>query len=84
MASKEDCDKYAAEMAQRFEELTNWAMTNWPHKDFPLLQSDFDASRKEIGAILGSKLGDGQTNAAVPEPAQNGPQYVDMNPAPWP
>lgn len=84
MASKEQCDRYAAELAERFEDFTKWAIANWPRKEFPLLPSDFNASHKEIGHILGPKLGD--CKDAGPPSADNNDseQYVDMNPMPWP
>lgn len=83
MASKAECDKYAVELTQRFEELTKWAMTNWPNKEFPLLPSDFTASRREISSIIGPKLGDGDEETIAPTNTGNG-QYRDMNPMPWP
>jgi hypothetical protein len=84
MADKEQCDKFADEMARRFEDFTQWAIDNWPNKDFPLLQSDFSESRKEIGHILGARLSESQ-EAPPPSPAaENSPRYINMNPAPWP
>jgi hypothetical protein len=84
MASKEECDRYAAELTQRFEELTRWAIANWPKKDFPLLSSDFSESRREIGGIVGSKLGDASDDDMPPDRQRGAGQYVDMNPMPWP
>lgn len=85
MASKAECDKYAAELTQRFEELTKWAIVNWPRKEFPLLASDFTESRREIAGIIGPKLGDGDTES-LPASAANADdgQYRDVNPMPWP
>ncbi len=83
MASKQECDRYATEVARRFEEFTSWAITNWPEKNFPLLSSDFIESRREVGMILGSKLHEGQSVPSSTAHSDNG-QYVDMNPAPWP
>jgi hypothetical protein len=85
MASKEQFDRYAAELVARFEDLTHWAVANWPRDDFPLMQSDFKDARREISLIIGPKLGDADT----PEPHEprrkpDDRQYVDMNPAPWP
>jgi hypothetical protein len=82
MASKEECDKYAAELTQRFEDLAKWAVENWPRRNFPLLASDFSEARREIGKIIGPKLGEGDNGPA--STASNGAQYVDMNPMPWP
>lgn len=84
MASKAECDKYAAELAQRFDEMTRWAIENWPKKEFPLLDSDFTESRREIGQILGPKLGDGGESDRIPPSDKDSGQYRDMNPMPWP
>jgi hypothetical protein len=81
MADRKQCDQYAAEMARRFDEFTTWAIDHWPHSGQPLLPSDFDASRKELGAILGARLNDDQGSS--PSTAEE-PQYVQVNPAPWP
>jgi len=82
MASKAECDKYAAMLAQRFEEYTRWAIQNWPNKDFPLIASDFDASRRELGEILGPKLSEGEEKSPSAESEQG--QYRDVTPMPWP
>lgn len=84
MASKEECDRYAAELTQRFEELSRWAIANWPKKDFPLLSSDFAESRREIGGIVGSKLGDASDEGVSSDRRRGSGEYVDMNPMPWP
>lgn len=84
MATKAECDKYAAELVQRYEDLTKWAIENWPKQEFPLLPSDFKESRKEIGQIVGPKLGDGGENVAAPARTNEPGQYIDMNPMPWP
>lgn len=84
MASNEEFDRYAAELTQRFEELTRWAIANWPRKEFPLLQSDFCASRREIGEIVGPKLGEGDTSTSAPAIPAGSAQYRDVNPMPWP
>lgn len=84
MTNKEQCDKFASEMAQRFEDFVKWTIENWPDKEHPLLQSDFSESRKEIGHVLGVKLNEGQTSASPSPSAENSAQYVNVNPAPWP
>jgi hypothetical protein len=83
MASKAECDKYAAQLAQRFEEYTRWAMEHWPNKDFPLLASDFSQSRRELSEILGPKLSIGEDPSDPPGNSEAG-QYRDVTPAPWP
>ncbi len=80
MADKKQCDQYASELARRFDELTRWAIDNWPQHDTPLMQSDFEASRMEFGAILGARLSQGHDSP----PGDEQRQYVQVNPAPWP
>ena len=82
MASKQEYDQYAVELYQRFEDFTKWAIANWPKKDFPLLLSDFDASRREISDIIGPKLGDPEDEAG--QSGKDAAPFVDMNPMPWP
>lgn len=84
MASKEQLDRYASELVTRFEDFTRWAINNWPRSDFPLMQSDFTESRKEISRIIGPKLGDGDAQASPTKRESTNRQYIGMNPAPWP
>lgn len=81
MASKEQLDRYAEELVRRFDELTRWAIENWPNRDFPLMQSDFAESRRELSNIVGPKLGEG--NPDTP-PQDDQREYIDQNPTPWP
>lgn len=83
MATKEQRDQFADEMAARFEAFTQWAIENWPNKEAPLTSYDFAATRKEIGLILGHRLREEKPSSeAGPEGDQT--QYVHVNPAPWP
>jgi hypothetical protein len=84
MRNKEQCDKFASEMAQRFEDFIKWTIENWPNRDYPLLPSDFSESRKEIGHVLGVKLNEGQTSTSASPSAEDSAQYINVNPAPWP
>ncbi len=93
MASKEECDRYAAELTQRFEDLVQWAKEHWPNHQFPLLDSDFAASRRELGEILGPKLDSGSdrqpgptkdANSPPAGAAHDDPEYVETSPMPWP
>ena len=86
MATKEERDRFASEMAQRFDDFVKWSIENWPDANTPLLNSDFDKSRKEMQLILGEKLHEGQDNDPpdpLPPQDQN-IQYLPLNPAPWP
>jgi hypothetical protein len=82
MTSKEERDKYAVELVQRFDDFTKWAIANWPNKEFHLLPSDFSESRKEISKILGPKLSEGESDGAASEKTSE--PYINMNPMPWP
>lgn len=84
MTNKEQCDRFAADMAARFEDFTKWALENWPNSDYPLLPSDFDESRKEVARILGPRLTESQSTAGASDPGGDSEQYINMNPAPWP
>ncbi|HCY63136.1 MAG TPA: hypothetical protein DHV59_09960 [Oxalobacteraceae bacterium] len=79
--ASDDISKYASELTRRFEEFTDWAIHNWPQKNYPLLPSDFAESRRELSIILGKRLNESES---VPPPEAGGPQYVDVNPSPWP
>lgn len=83
MASKEECDQYAAELTRRFDEYVRWAIANWPKPEFPLLSSDFKESRREISLIAGPKLGDSEEQDSAAS-SRNSKQFRDMNPMPWP
>lgn len=83
MATKEQRDRYADEMAARFEAFTRWAIENWPNDEAPLTSSEFSGARKEIGLLLGTRLSETKTGEAS-SPKRDQPQYVHVNPAPWP
>ncbi|MDB5797800.1 MAG: hypothetical protein JWP36_1702 [Paucimonas sp.] len=85
MADKDACDTYAAEAARRFDEYVKWARDNWPVKALPLLDSDFDAARQNLSVILGDRLAHArEASSSVSDPEEGGPQFVSVNPAPWP
>jgi len=84
MASKEEYDTYAAELTRKFDEMVQWAIANWPKQSDPLVSSDFNASRREISQIVGSKLGDAEEAGDTPAASRESAPYIDMNPMPWP
>jgi hypothetical protein len=75
---------FAAELQRRFEELSTWAIANSPNPASPLKQADFEVCRSEIARLADRDNDVGDRNASIPEPSENGPQYVNMNPTPWP
>lgn len=83
MATKEQRDHFADEMAARFEAFTQWAIENWPNNESPLTSYDFADARKEIGYILGQRLRE-DTSASTSGQKLEHAQYVHVNPAPWP
>lgn len=78
--------KFVSEIWKRYVEVQNWAIANWPDPEHPLSTSDFVEGRKEIlGLGLPPNLRPGhEPPQAAPEPAQGGPQYQEVTPAPWP
>jgi hypothetical protein len=84
MASKEECDKYAAELTRRFDEMVRWALANWPKQSYKLVSSDFSESRREISRIVGAKLGDPEDGGDISAAGKKSAPYLDMNPMPWP
>lgn len=79
-----DITPFEAEMKQRFEALVAWALENWPDKTRSLTHADFDKIRQELMRLTEGGTDIGERNAEIPEPSENGPQYVNSNPAPWP
>ncbi|HVL75232.1 MAG TPA: hypothetical protein VM406_04390 [Noviherbaspirillum sp.] len=92
MPSKERYDQYAIELNQRFDDLVQWAIANWPREDFPLMQSDFDQARRQIAEIAGPRLGepgeqqDGKPVVPDPPGLDDGRkgEFRNLNPMPWP
>jgi len=84
MTDKDASDQFAAELTRRFEDLTQWAISHWPYRNFPLMESDFAESRREISVILGRKLDAGKQGKPPGKDPDDSGQYIDMNPMPWP
>ncbi|MGB6056442.1 MAG: hypothetical protein WBG17_14530 [Burkholderiaceae bacterium] len=82
MPDRKAAEDFAAELTRRFEEMTQWAIAHWPYPNFPLMESDFAESRRELSAILGARL-DAGNQGPPPGPGDSG-QYVDVTPMPWP
>lgn len=77
-------DLYSAELVQRFEALTDWAIAHWPRSQAPLMKSDFDGAQRDIARILGPMLGDGESASESAADGAYARQYVDVTPMPWP
>jgi hypothetical protein len=84
MSGKPENTRIAAEMEKRLDEFTMWAIANWPDRNAPLTTADFDPVRRKIASLRGQGTDIEERNAAIPEPADSGPQYVNVTPSPWP
>jgi len=79
-----DPKDFGAELKRRFEELAAWAVAHAPANK-PLSNAAFDNCRREIARLATPATASmSECNAALPEPSEAGPQYVDTNPTPWP
>ena len=81
MKSEQAWNEFAAELERRFGELEQWALQHWLDEKHPLSTSDFSALRYELSR-LSAKLK--HQDERGPQPSEGGPQYVNMNPEPWP
>ncbi len=82
---------FSVEMQQKFETFVAWAITNCPEPG--LTDTDFKQCRQQIVQLAEFHHGQphdpekqsmNEQNKAIPEPSENGPQYVNVTPSPWP
>jgi hypothetical protein len=95
-ASDKDRALFSAEIKRRFEELTAWAIANYPDHQHPLGDADFSICRQQIALLAEPRPPEKQNirpdadasineqNKSIPEPSDSGPQYVGVTPSPWP
>jgi hypothetical protein len=81
MSDKPQTEQFAADLEQRFADLVQWAVSNWPDPDHPLAPADMDDARKAVHAIA-QRLRFPAGEALSPE--EGGAQFVNISPAPWP
>ena len=81
MKNEQAWNEFTAELERRFRDVEQWALQHWPDQTHPLSNSDFSALHYELSR-LGAKLK--HENDREPEPSKGGPQYINMNPEPWP
>ncbi len=84
MTINDEHAEFSNELKRRFEEFAAWTIANWPDKDTPPTNEDFDVARKEIKALTTRDFAIGKRNTTIAEPVDGGPQYVSVSPAPWP
>lgn len=83
MSTSDVSTTFHAEMQKRFEEFAAWSVAH-SSGNHTLVNADFDDCRKEISRLSERNFDMGERNASIPEPSENGPQYVNVSPAPWP
>lgn len=84
MLDEQQRRQFVAEAWRRYEELQNWAISNWPDPDNPLSSSDFVEGRKEILSLGQGRARWRQAVQAGAEPEHGGKQYEQVTPMPWP
>lgn len=84
MTIQDETAYFENELRQRFDALVIWAVRNRPYTGTSLKPTDFDDIWKETSRLARDGIDVKKRNAAVPEPSENGPQYINSNPAPWP
>ncbi|PHV06336.1 hypothetical protein CSQ96_15995 [Janthinobacterium sp. BJB412] len=83
MENSDQRRQFVGELWRRFEALQEWAILNWPDQQHPLSSANFVEARKEILALGHDEIFK-QAEPSAAEPADGGPQYIDVTPAPWP
>lgn len=81
MTDKPQTEQFAADLEQRFADLVQWAVSNWPDRDRPLAPADMEDARRAVHAIAQRlRYPDGEALS----PSEGGAQFVNVAPAPWP
>jgi hypothetical protein len=81
MNDKPQTEQFAADLEQRFSDLVQWAVSNWPDRERPLSAADLDDARRAVHAIT-QRLRYPAGEALAP--SEGGAQFVNVSPAPWP
>lgn len=81
MSDKPQTEQFATDLEQRFQDLMQWAVSNWPDRDRPLSPADLEEARLAVHAVAQRlRYPEGEALA----PSEGGAQFVNMSPAPWP
>jgi hypothetical protein len=81
MSDQTENDQFAADLEQRFQDLMQWTISNWPDQDRPISAADFENAQRAVRAIA-QRLRYPQGEALAP--SEGGAQFVNVAPAPWP
>ena len=85
-------EDYLSEIEQRVDVLAQWASSYWPRIDAPLAVEEFidvkhvfiEFVRSKLAAVEEFSAAPAASNTEPQTPEEGAPQYVNMNPAPWP
>ena len=81
MSDQTQNDQFAADLEQRFQDLMQWTISNWPDQERPISVPDFEDAQRAVHAIA-QRLRYPQGEALAP--SEGGAQFVNVAPAPWP
>lgn len=81
MTDKPQAEQFAADLEQRFADLVQWTISNWPDHEHPLAAGDMEDVRRAVHAIA-QRLRYPAGEALAP--SEGGAQFVNVSPAPWP
>jgi hypothetical protein len=81
MSDQTENDQFAADLEQRFQDLMQWTISNWPDLERPISVADFEDAQRAVHGIT-QRLRHPQGEALAP--SEGGAQFVNMAPAPWP
>ena len=81
MSDQNQNEQFAADLEQRFRDVMQWAVTNWPDAEHPVALADFEDVYNAVQAI--SQRVRHPSGEAL-APSEGGAQFVNIAPAPWP
>ena len=81
MSDQNDKEQFAADLEQRFQDLMQWAVSNWPDAERPISLADFEEAQKAVQALTRRVCHPG---GEALSPAEGGAQFVNVAPTPWP
>lgn len=81
MSDQSDKEQFAADLEQRFHDLMQWAVSNWPDAERPISLADFEDAQKAVQALTRRVC---HAGGEALSPSEGGAQFVNVAPTPWP
>ena len=81
MSDQNQSEQFAADLEQRFRDVMQWAVTNWPDAEHPISLGDFGDVQTAVQAIAQRVR---HPSGEALAPSEGGAQFVSIAPAPWP